>query len=934
MKMQFTQFLKVSFLGLSFVSVLAACSKNDDPKSDDRVIKPTAPVEQSVDGFQTARIYKGAWRPTISCVSRENAKLKLSIDLWDHTLKYGGTTDVVGASNGTSTVEMPALTGQPLGTDRTWNLIGLPLELTGSSSATLTVDRYGHGFILARRSGLSCEKCADMVPKFDCEEATIPYEQKFVQAACDGDASFVDSFMTRYPNVPDYINQVGVLGETALTCALKNNRASVIETLLNQLNSGLDFSAGNLNGEMPLFIDMDGSAKYAPEWQRRSDVDLNRLDNRHRTILHTKTASNSTLRALLSSPRFSPGILSVENNVGTTGLGALVQRNFGSGGIEAMELAKTRVTINMERPAIEGATYLEYAVAMDSPQMAKYFLAEKPQQGFPNGGSPNNLVFIAAKSCDVSFVSLLDQRRDIDFAVTRNGSNAIDVARTYCGSYSLDAIVDAFSKRGVPDRLDPVVPACKGDVTGFKNSLSNGAQIGSKTGRVMQCIWNNPTMMQLLAQYPSAGWDWSSIETYATQAFASGNQNLVQLYLSQVPWPSSSGVYQRMRDAIANKQITVSQYYDALAARSALSDANLRMGPYNHLLFSLIADGDATRVSLYLNQVSASSWPSLDLSTQPAINDYYMAEYKDLLAADRCNIAPKLTESPLRFAMRAGQNAIAQTIASRMRADFGSQQFACNSSYGVQLMNVASLAIKQCQTGIIKQAYDIRTKYEGAGSNKFVRRSPWDVLARSKCTQDQIRALAGELLDTMGFGDDSSIVTDGANSSYVIGLLKDRGYKTQTILTQFAGSISYPAVMIVDRDSANSGDFRRTDGRVIAGDQYYLRKSGGSGTNMDYSLDSKNMISFAGIPDYVSFYYPDVYKKNGCLLIIDDGASLNMKDGSSLAIKKITVCKTSLRFKFDPTTSESATPIKNYVDGDFSYSLEGLDEATGTTGQD
>lgn len=934
MKNQLTNLLKVSVLGLSFVSVLAACSKNDEPKSDDRAIKPTTPVEQSVDGFQTARIYKGAWRPTIACVSRENASLKLNIDLWDHTLKYGGTTDVVGTTRGANVFETPELSGKPLGTDRTWNLLGLPLELAGTSDAILKIDRFGHGFILARRSGLSCAKCGEMIPKFDCEEAAVPYEQKFVQAACGGDAAFVDSFMTRYPNVPDYINQVGVLGETALTCALKNGNTSVIETLLNQLDSGLDFSAGNLNGEMPLFIDMDGSAKYAGEWQRRSDVDLNRLDNRHRTVLHTKTATNSTLRALLASPRFSPGILSVENNLHTTGLGALVQKNFGTGAIEAFELAKTRTTITMERPAIEGLSYLEYAVKMGSAPMARYFLAEKSQQRLPNGGSANDLVFLAAQGCDVEFIKLLDQRRDVDFTATRGSANAIDVARSSC-SYP-DAIIEALTKRGVPDRLDPVVPACKDDVTGFKNSLSNGAMMGSKTGRVMQCIWNRPAMLQLVSQYPSAGWDWPTVETYATTAFGSGDQNLVAIYLNQMPWPSSSGVYQRMRDAIASKQITVSQYFDALSARSALSDTNLRMGPYNHLLFSLIADGDANRVSQYLTQVSTGSWPTLDLSTQPAIADYYMSEYKDLLAADRCNITPKLAENPLRFAMRTGQNAIAQAIASRMRsnyaADFGSQSFSCNGSYNVQLMNVLSLAIKQCQTGLIKYAYEIRSKYEGAGSNKFVRRTPWDVLARSKCSADQARALAGELLDTLGTPDDSSIVTDGANSQVVISVLKDRGYKTQQILTPDL-SVTYPAVMLVDRD-ANTGDFRRTDNRVIAGTQYVLRKTGGSGTSMDYSLDSKNMISFAGISDYVSFYYPDYYKKNGCLLIIDDGASLNMKDGSSLAITKITVCKNTLRFKFNPTTSESATPIRNYVDGEFSYSLEGLDEATGTNAKD
>lgn len=903
------------------LAVLAACSKKEDAE-EAPLIEPANVTEQSVDGFRTARLHKGAWRPTITCTGRDAAKTVLTADLWEHTLSRE-TADPEKPMVFTS----PELVGKPLGTERTWTLSYVPTGLAGFSALRLQIDRFGRGHVLVSREGR-------WSPQFDCQERAIPYEHKFIEAACSGDTAFVENFLENHGPVGVYVNQIGVLGETALTCAMKNGRDAVVELLLNRQDGSLDFNAGNLDGQLPLFLDLDGRGRYAAEWLRLPEVDLNRLDGNRRTIFHTTGSSLALLKATVKTKRLNPGLLNRQDSRKTTALGALIERSRDH--LEAREIltiAKSLLTLDAEAPAIANQTLLEYAVARQLPHQALLFLNEKPLQRLRGTGGANALVPLAAASCDAQFVKLLDQRRDVVFTTTNGaGENAVDVVRRL-NCADADRLIELFVQRGVADRLDPATPACAGDAAAFARTLANGgARVFSKTTQIMTCIWDKPEMLQVMARQSTLPWDWSVVEGFAQRAIDSRDARLTNVYLNDLKWPAGGAFFQRLRDNLNAGTLSLGQYFDAVSAQNALTDANLRVGAYGHLLFDLIQTNDHARTSAFLQKVAPSAWPVLDPATRPEIQEFYTADAQELIAANGC-VSPRLPgEGPLLFALRLQNFEAAKNIAAAMRqrrAPFGSQKASCANAVTLSVMNPLFLAVKQCQPEVVRQAYDLGTTIEGAGSNKMTRRNAWDVLARSACSADQAPSLIAVLANTVGDPSDKEIAGDGPLSSTVAKYFTGRGYAVRPVLTPFlALPKDYPGLFL-ESSGSREGSFQRRDGRVVGGMQAVLKGSGPDWSG--YQISRGFLISFAGLSDHVVLgSYTEARKKGNCLVLVDGSSSsaLVSRDGR-LAIEKVTVCPTTLRFKFNPTTGESSLPIRNHVNGDFTFSLEGLSEDTG-----
>lgn len=907
-------------------SFSVACTV-DDAANPPPAIRPAKANDATAPGgFLRGRVYKGDWRPLVDCQSTSGAKLHM--DLWEGAIHMGR-----GKESLKPIWTSEDLIGRQLGTNRVWEFVGAPVQIADHTRLRLQLDAFGKGNVYAPRSSSDCttpgSTCREWVVKYDCSERPMPYEQKFVEAACQGDAAYVENFMAQYPNVPDYINQIGSIGETALTCAVKQGRASVVTALLNRRSSGLDFSASNLRGETPLFLDLDQGAGRASEWLRRSDVDPTRLDNKNRTILHSRSGNLALLRTVLQLPsdRFKAALLNVADDQRTTALGAVVEREWGKEDAQTAFLIGSRAGgAAVDAPAIKGRTYLEHALESKSPGMAAFFFLAKPAQKIASADYVNLLPLLAAESCDERFVRALPSRSELNLnARNRDGQNAIDIVRRVQCRNSTELIRLLVGMK-VVDRLDPVPAACSFDAGAFNTSLQSGGTVAGRTNEIFQCIWNRADLLRVMLRHPNAGWEWSVIEGYAIRALQAKDATLTGIYLNEMKWQQTTGLVTKLKAAVTDGTITSGQYVEALESQRSLTNDNLRVGKYDHLVFDVIEVGDARSLERILSVLGSSNWPSLDSSKAPGAVDFYRERYAELATNSGCTLPASVTEEPVRFAIRLGKTEAALAAANQMRrasARLSTPTVACGGT-SFRLMNALSLAVQTCSTELVTAVAGLADgSVDGAGLNELTRASALDAIARARaCSSDQVTRMARAYLQSVSMRDESEIPMDGPHSELVARLLSESGYQVRPVIVPPGLPKPYVAASIGRQAAAL---FARRDQRLEASNRMMLDKTGSSGTWLDYRLKSVGAITFRGLSDvalFAPFETAQLRKRNNCLEVTHAGA-LQMRE-STLAIEQLTVCPTSLRFKFNPTTAERSLPIRDHVDGEFEFSLEGV----------
>lgn len=946
------RFTLSSLVALSIFAI-TACDTKKRKKDDEPAPKiPVVAPEQKAVGqnLMSAKIYKGSWRPVVDCKANNKPNLTLTFDLWEKTATLRELEANKREPSVKVTLTDERLRGKTLGTTRDWEADGGFWEIPGSEHARLVLDIHGKGYAYWQKiynPMHTCKWCKGQVTEFTCTERPIAFEHNFVHEACKGNLAFVESFLKQNPNVADYVNQVGVIGETALTCALKNGHSSIVELLLNlpKEQSGLDMKAGNIDGESPLLVDLNRSGAYAKEFMKRADVDINLVDNHHRSFLSTPHFTVAMYQDLVMNKKMNADLLSLKildlnasllTTLQTNGLGAFLSRNWNLVSIQSiLAMTRTLQKIDYSAAAIEGRSFLEHAIFTESTftesaQIAKYLLEEAPGQKIAMATYAGRLLLMSSKTCDADFIGLVMARGDFDGSAKDSaGNNAIDLVRgTNCPSQ--DTLIEKLEARGVIDRSNPVVPACRGDLAAYEAALKIRGPMMNRTAKLFECIWDKPNFLAVFARYTDLQWNWPVIEAYAFRAIDFAKQDLMNFYLLQLRWPTSSTFIGKLKQAMVQGKVTAAIYLDTLFAQNAVSEENFKVGAWGHLAFDLIEAEDTTRLEKYFRSTSYRSWPTLDITKNPESLSHYSKVYNTLLSSAVCTLPTEnLPESTYLFALRRGKMTSAELIAKetlRANAAVAPVSIRCAEGQNVYLFNPLSFAIRSCSAETMSGAY-LQNQFEGLSRhNRLVRRSVWDTLVQSSdCTTEQVTKMTETLVRKLNPQDEREIFTAGTHYAAVAAVLKNAGYVLRPVVTGFIGeNETYPAMGVLK--NYNESIFARADGQVFGGAQTFLS---GTGPKLsDLQAQVSYIVSFAGLRDHARLSVSQSLKKGSCLFLQAEGELLMAN--SSLPIKSVTVCQNSLRFQFDPTTSEKTLPIKNHVDGAFEFSIDGLEEATTT----
>ncbi|MGE3758914.1 MAG: hypothetical protein AB7H97_14225, partial [Pseudobdellovibrionaceae bacterium] len=572
-------------------------------------------------------------------------------------------------------------------------------------------------------------------------------------------------------------------------------------------------------------------------------------------------------------------------------------------------------------------TVLEHSLDINNKELSSYFLGLAPRQKISPLKRPSKMVLMAAEACDYEFLKTISMRTDIDFSIkTPTGENAIDLARKkVCANE--EAMIEFLVARGVVDMADPVAPACRKDLATFRQTLYRdpAPKLVDKTVKIFECIWDQPALLEVVVEKYNLTWNWTEIEDYAIRAVQSKRADLAKIYLQRMKFPDSTSFISKLKSEIPKGNLSTEDYFDALVKYGAAgTEDNLKVGDYGHLIFNFIMNEDETRTLRYLQSVYyASKWPTLDLATKPEIQAAYLKFYDSLLKVNECEVTGALSESVYLFALRNKKTKMMPVIAQEMaRKGLSPASVAVNCKTGgqVMIMNPLNLSIAGCGASAVAYMRPGSATYEGRPGNRVIARSPWDALVgASECSQEQVLEMAASLNRNYDFANNEGEVSGMGPHAEIVRSYLAHSYE---LVQTHTGFLKTPGeYMAYGLKDTSETEFAKDDGRVLSIKQRVLVTEESNPTKWsEFKTSVNNLVTFKGLSDYVviSSYTTPFKRDDGCKVIPTVEGALIMRD-SELTVREITVCPTSLRFKFEPATSEKNLPIKDHVDGKFNF---------------
>ncbi len=956
-------FLLFSFILFSNL-VLLGCnpsSRKEAPPKDYR--------EEVVGKFRTGRIYNKYVHPSVTCEVQTSAnknlgeskvEKKFTVDFFQKSVSFSGSLNKAENLTFTDSRLRPLRMGSEM---RKWEIHSGEWSQEKSVHILLNMEKTGMGSAMvqiSRTDRSTCQWCSNSSDKYLCKDDPLPFEEKFIQASCDGDLEFVRMFIREVPGYERFLNEVGVSGETALTCAFLNNHKDVVEVLLNQSSKGLTLDAANLRGQTVLLQQSPLLPGYLDIFLKRLDFDLNRVDLDHKSVLFSTVLPRNQMEKIINDSRFDRGLLDLKATNNTSGFGALLLRASNEDSFSSIvrDQAYRLDKKNWDIEEIEGLSSLEWSLLNNQSVWVKFFYYLQPNQDLSHlkkvSMDKEALLFSAVKSCDIYFFKDLYKVDKFNYnSKDRYGKDLMTVLfERSC--YNENEFVSLLEKKGLLNPKNVVAVACKGDPQALEISLKLNSSIYENSEAIFSCIYDKIPMLDVLSRSGRSVNKNVVLKVLADKVLPLGNRALLNSYLKDNTWFDSLELIRLLKASIDKKQYSLGDLIDYLVSSNSLTKENLAGGIYGNYLFDLIANDDFSRLESVLNSrylYNAQEWPQRDLSNDSKSLANYEQSIQNILSANSCDLGIPITESLEMFAERLGKTKAWFLLISKSTrqgdSKFWQKKYSCVDGRNISLFSALNAAVRACDSVAVKflkkNSYSIGGGFVDGDenfSNKMTYISPFDTLIlNDKCSEPQTQAILeilGPQLSRGFYG--REILNHGPQLARVLSYFqKDRVNFVQPFIPFDLVSADYKG-LIVDvygsdsfRNRTIEGSSESGRGSLLGAARYALVSNGrqvGGSPWANVTADRRYIVSFSDLRDYIYFDLNDISfsKKDNCLVLgSQNPGKYSSPRLSSLSVKSLKTCEHQMVIYFDPAKSESELPIREHVKFKMKYSLDGLD---------
>ncbi len=932
-------------LGMA-LGLLSACS----PSEDKPATPPPAPYKPAGE--------KSTYRQKVSCQEAFGNR-QLQFDLNDRAVAYIEP----GAAEPQIITDQTSLQPNIRRMDRIWSASG-----GRSIKITLKLNALGEG--------TADLKAPAGTRKFECKETLPPAGELFIQHICD--ESTYDFAKMLKPEIASTIsaNMIGIMGETALTCAVKARNLYFFKELEKNKFSfaAWNINAPNAKGQPPLLVDLENGGKYLETLLEISELKPNSIDFQERSFLHYPSANESQIKSIIKHSQFSDSLFYQLDNTKVSGLGSIMKRKLYS----VLDfILKEKPETDLSKPVAPKMQALEFAVSLEDFRLINTIFSKNPTLDLDKSIAPNKrneLVLIAARNCSLELLNLLASQSDIKFtAMNSQNRNALDIVReranygSRCASEA--AMIELLRKKGTQDFEDVLGALAANNITWFKTALQRKRDVRELTKQLFTALIDKGQDWIRIFNESGAVFDRDTVTDIFGEALASDDKNKIQVFFANRSWIDANKAFTYMQSAYKTHGDTALFIRFVRAWNLPMNASTLAQGLDKNIILSLIEAKNTSLLEEVLNSGLTWSQELIDVSIKDDASaiEYYENQYGALKAAINCEVASESKDTDLKatmpkeniltFALRTNfeSELLIQSLGESMNQAnftnlFKGTPVNCKNGEKVKLLNPLALAAKQCMPVSFKKILGVQLRsstfntpdqFDGSlrVANAMVRRTPLDALVENNCSSEQRAAMFEGLT---AIGSSRMLQFDGVRTGAAIGEISEllSKYDRSIALTEIQSlnllsEIKYPGLAFMNRAKLNQYRFSTSEEgpaeyAVLGRYSRYLEttsvgNSVAPAMAVQLAPTERYLMTFAGLPSFYEASVTGAVNSNGCMVVNGEG-KLHMPDfsPSSLSASKFTVCPNGLEFKFNPTTSEASLPIKNHVKGDFVYDITNL----------